>query len=290
MNIKYQFLFAILGMGLIHAESSAESLGAYPNSTFIQTEWADGDSFLIRLPDGREETFRLYFVDCPEKEINRDSTLERLQEQAAFFGIPNPVNVREAGEEAAKFTSELLSSPFTVHTVFAKAPSGSDATRYYAFIELPDGRLLSEVLVAAGWARAVGKERKTPDDVHHAEQKAALEDLQLVAAVNRLGAWRYSDFAQLADLREEVRQRERESDEFRAAAMGTTLPDPGEPLDLNTASRAQIRLLPGIGEVRAAAIIEARPFSSVDDLVGVDGIGPKTLEGIRDYVMVGTAN
>jgi len=146
---------------------------------------------------------------------------------------------------------------------------------------------LSEKLVAAGWARVSGEERKTPNGIHHLEQKAALEDLQLIAAVNRRGVWKYSDFTQLAELREEVRAKQRESAEFQAAAMGTTLPDPGDPLDLKTAEEAKIRLLPGIGEVRAAAIVGARPLDSVDDLLEIDGIGPKTLEGIREYVRVG---
>jgi DNA uptake protein ComE-like DNA-binding protein len=213
--------------------------------------------------------------------------LERLQEQAAFFGIPNPVNAREAAEEAAAFTREILSEPFTVHTSFAQAPSGGSGERYYAFIELADGSLLSEKLVAAGWARVSGEERKTPDGIHHLEQKAALEDLQLIAAVNRRGTWKYSDFTQLAELREEVRAKEAESEDFRAAAMGTTRPDPGEPLDLNRASLSVLKLLPGIGEVRAAAIVKARPFTSVEDLLGVHGIGPKTVEALTEYVTVG---
>ena len=29
-------------------------------------EWTDGDSFRVQLPDGRFETFRLYFVDTTE--------------------------------------------------------------------------------------------------------------------------------------------------------------------------------------------------------------------------------
>ena len=42
----------------------------------------------------------------------------------------------------------------------------------------------------------------------------------------------------------------------------------------------------GIGEVRAAAIVEARPFTSVEDLLGVHGIGPKTIEALNEYVTV----
>jgi len=124
MNPKILLFAALLIVASLPERTAAAPLEAYPGSTFVRTEWADGDSFLVRLPDGREATFRLYYVDCPETDINRESTLERLQEQAAFFGIPNPVNAREAAEEAAIFTREILSEPFVVHTSFAQALSG----------------------------------------------------------------------------------------------------------------------------------------------------------------------
>jgi competence protein ComEA len=48
--------------------------------------------------------------------------------------------------------------------------------------------------------------------------------------------------------------------------------------------------LPGIGEVRAGAIVTYReangPFASVDAVTDVSGIGPATLEAIRDLVEV----
>ena len=51
-----------------------------------------------------------------------------------------------------------------------------------------------------------------------------------------------------------------------------------------------LETLSGIGEVLAATIVEYReqngPFASVDDLEDVSGIGPATLEEIRDQVTV----
>src|SRR5919204_4616855 len=59
-------------------------------------------------------------------------------------------------------------------------------------------------------------------------------------------------------------------------------------LNINTATETDLETLSGIGEVLAATIIEYReqngPFASVDDLLDVSGIGPATLEEIRDQV------
>ena len=61
-------------------------------------------------------------------------------------------------------------------------------------------------------------------------------------------------------------------------------------VNINTADAAELQLLPGIGEVKAAAIIEYRQaygyFSDVDALLEVPGIGEYTLEGFRAYVCV----
>ena len=60
--------------------------------------------------------------------------------------------------------------------------------------------------------------------------------------------------------------------------------------NLNQAGLAELMELPGIGEVRANAILEHRrlngPFRSVDELVDVSGIGWTTLERLRPLVTV----
>lgn len=55
-----------------------------------------------------------------------------------------------------------------------------------------------------------------------------------------------------------------------------------EQIDINNASLEQLDELSGIGPVYAQNIIDERPFSSVDDLLRVKGIGPSTLQKIKD--------
>lgn len=58
-------------------------------------------------------------------------------------------------------------------------------------------------------------------------------------------------------------------------------------MNLNSATADELMQLPSVGEVLAGRIIAARPFSSVDDLLRVEGIGEKLLEEIRPCVKTG---
>lgn len=52
-------------------------------------------------------------------------------------------------------------------------------------------------------------------------------------------------------------------------------------VDVNTAPREQLTRIIHIDQVRSAAIIELRPFVSLDDLTRVPGIGPERVADIR---------
>ncbi len=61
-------------------------------------------------------------------------------------------------------------------------------------------------------------------------------------------------------------------------------------INVNTADPVELEELPGIGEVLSQAIVDYRaengPFSSVDELEDVSGIGPSILADVRDLVTV----
>jgi len=65
-------------------------------------------------------------------------------------------------------------------------------------------------------------------------------------------------------------------------------------VNINTATQAELETLKGIGPAKAKAIIEYRKkkgsFKSVDDLQGVSGIGPATVQKLRKDMTVGSSS
>jgi competence ComEA-like helix-hairpin-helix protein len=62
-------------------------------------------------------------------------------------------------------------------------------------------------------------------------------------------------------------------------------------IELDRAPIGELCLLPGIGPSRAAAIVLRRvrhgPFADVEALAAVPGIGPETVDSLREFVSVG---
>ena len=74
-----------------------------------------------------------------------------------------------------------------------------------------------------------------------------------------------------------------------SAVLAKKIP-PAKPLDLNTATQAELAQLPGVGASTAKAIVQFReksgPFERVEDLLAIRGISTRKLQQIRPYVDV----
>lgn len=89
------------------------------------------------------------------------------------------------------------------------------------------------------------------------------------------------------------------ADTVRGALAGASVSDEGEEpagttgarMNLNTASVHELELLPGVGPSKASAIVYYRSdingFRSIDQLLEVRGIGPKTVERLRPLLTIG---
>ena len=271
-------LVAFLSIAIASAAFGQE-LQKFENCRLAESDWADGDSFPVKLPDGKEIVLRLYYVDCNEVAAATETDQRRVRDQSSYFGIDDHQVTLEFGRRAADEVKKLLAKPFTVHTAFATAPGRSAKPRTYGFITLSDGRDLGEVLVGEGLARSYGVRRNTPGGLNAEAAEAKMDDLELGAAIARRGIWSKTDPQRLITLREDRRAEERELQE----AFGTNI---GQPLDPNTATVDEIMLLPGVGEVLAERIVEGRPYKSVDDLRRVPGIGEKVFARLKDSLQI----
>jgi len=279
-------LFFAFGIGGIVV--AAKPLETLEGCKLLPTEWADGDSFLIRTADGKEYTLRLYGADCVEWHVTDETDARRLRAQRRYFGISEAggssqesIEIAKGfGAEAGRQMAMLLNEPFTVHTAYSDARGDGKFKRIYGFVTTSGGKDLAEELVGLGLARAFGVYRETPTGMSGKEFRANLADVELQAAKRGVGIWAKTNWDLLPNERREERQ---DAEELEIAVAKPKL-ELGEKINPNTAVRDELMLLPGVGEVTANRIIEARPFKKLEDLREVDGIGSKTLERLKDFL------
>jgi competence protein ComEA len=71
-----------------------------------------------------------------------------------------------------------------------------------------------------------------------------------------------------------------------ATSAAATKLAPGTKININTADKASLEALPEIGPVKAQAIIDGRPYKSIEDVMKVSGIKQKTFDMIKGYIVV----
>ena len=150
----------------------------------------DGDSFVVAHGNSTH-TFRLYFVDCPEKELRRDN-LPRLEDQARYFGLPSAEAASTVGQASAAFVLPYLKRPFTIITHWERV---FDSKRFYAQVIVENDhhqqRDLAELLVENGYARIFTKGANLPGKLSDAQIKNHLHTLESASRANQRGAWHH---------------------------------------------------------------------------------------------------
>jgi competence protein ComEA len=80
----------------------------------------------------------------------------------------------------------------------------------------------------------------------------------------------------------------------KSASAKAAVATPAAPVNLNTATAAQIETLPGIGPKAAQRIIEYRQknggFKKIEELMNVKGIGEKSFLKLKPLVVVSSSS
>ncbi len=106
----------------------------------------DGDTFRCRLRSGEEVKVRLIGVDTPESRPNKKALRDARREGVSLELI------LKLGRKATEFTRSLI-PPGTVVYLETDVQIHDRYGRLLAYVYLPDGRMLNEVLLEEGYAK-----------------------------------------------------------------------------------------------------------------------------------------
>jgi competence protein ComEA len=126
----------------------------------------------------------------------------------------------------------------------------------------------------------------TADNIIAARPFKTVEDLKNVKGIGEAKFDKLKSLVTVEGIKAVHRAEGQTSPKGRAAAEGEKQAV-GGPVDLNTADKAALEALPGVGPAVADRIIAARPFKTVDDLKNVKGIGDARFAALKDMVVVG---
>ena len=154
--------------------TQTDDLDTYHGKTFTVIHAIDGDTFDIDIPDGRHARTRVRLLGIDAPETN--------SEQATPMVF---------GPQATECLRELAFGKSVVVYLDAPNPTRGKYSRLLAYIQLPDGRFLNEVLLAEGCAYADRRFRHSFFNKY--------QQLEARARSGKKGLWRNATREQLPE-------------------------------------------------------------------------------------------
>jgi endonuclease YncB( thermonuclease family) len=148
---------------------------------------ADGDTVDVQFPDGDEAPVRILGIDTPET----GDTAERIEE---YEGITDEDALRTKANEASTYAEDRLGDTTVTLSFDDNEPLRGDFDRILGYLELPNGEVYNEEIVADGLARLYSSGFGGHDD---------LWDLEDSAQQDGRGIWELSDPASVPESKDD---------------------------------------------------------------------------------------
>lgn len=187
--VRFCFLAGIAVFVLSSGLLAARDWVKWDHCEYFEGPHSDGDSIEI-LRGGKRHVFRLYFVDCVEK---NPASAARRAEQGLYFGLkPSGDLALRAAYLARNFTRKQLREPFTVYTRWQPVDPEGDNPAVRAFVETASGEDLAKLLVEQGLAiirHGQSAVSDHPDGRTGEEVSSDLRRSEAEARALKRGAW-----------------------------------------------------------------------------------------------------
>ncbi len=126
--------------------SSSDKLSPNSKASCTVVRVYDGDTFKCKLKNGKEIKVRLIGIDTPESSRNKKAFRDAERSSVSVERIV------QMGKKAKSFTKRLLKKGTEV-ILETDVQVLDRYGRVLAYVYLPDGRMLNEVLVREGYAK-----------------------------------------------------------------------------------------------------------------------------------------